>query len=113
MKLLLKTLRLIGVRKNYEVHFHKGLNYISGPTSTGKTAILELIDYAFGKKNHKSYIDQRISIRLKDHYQLLKNLFFYRLTIVSKKNLHKRVPWKLIFLQTKNHYHTFCYRSLI
>lgn len=57
MKLLLKTLRLIGVRKNYEVHFHKGLNYISGPTSTGKTAILELIDYAFGKKNHKSYIE--------------------------------------------------------
>ena len=57
MKLLLKTLRLIGVRTNYEVHFHKGLNYISGPTSTGKTAILELIDYAFGKKNHKSYIE--------------------------------------------------------
>lgn len=57
MKLLLKTLRLIGVRKNYEVHFHKGLNYISGPTSTGKTAILELIDYSFGKKNHKSYIE--------------------------------------------------------
>ena len=57
MKLLLKTLRLIGVIKNYEVHFHKGLNYISGPTSTGKTAILELIDYAFGKKNHKSYIE--------------------------------------------------------
>lgn len=57
MKLLLKTLRLIGVRKNYEVHFHKGLNYISGPTSTGKTAILELIDYAFGKTNHKSYIE--------------------------------------------------------
>ena len=41
MKLLLKTLRLIGVRKNYEVHFHKGLNYISGPTSTGKTAEVE------------------------------------------------------------------------
>lgn len=57
MKLLLKTLRLIGVRKNYEVHFHKGLNYISGPTSTGKTAILELIDYALGKAKHKSYIE--------------------------------------------------------
>lgn len=57
MKLLLKTLRLIGIRKNYEVHFHKGLNYISGPTSTGKTAILELIDYALGKAKHKSYIE--------------------------------------------------------
>lgn len=57
MKLLLKTLRLIGVRKNYEVHFHKGLNYISGPTSTGKTAILELIDYALGKAKHKAYIE--------------------------------------------------------
>ncbi|MET3644857.1 AAA family ATPase [Streptococcus gallinaceus] len=57
MKLLLKTLRLVGVRKNYEIHFHKGLNYISGPTSTGKTAILELIDYALGKAKHKAYIE--------------------------------------------------------
>lgn len=33
------------------------MNYISGPTSTGKTAILELIDYALGKAKHKAYIE--------------------------------------------------------
>lgn len=59
MKICIKTFRLIGISKNYEVNFKKGLNFISGPTSTGKSAILELIDYALGAKNHKSYIEIR------------------------------------------------------
>lgn len=53
----INILRLIGIRKNYEVEFSKGLNYISGPTSTGKTSILEMVDYALGAKKHKSYIE--------------------------------------------------------
>lgn len=50
-------LTLIGARKNYEIVFRKGLNYISGPTSTGKTSILEMINYALGSKKHKNYIE--------------------------------------------------------
>jgi len=56
-RLHINVLRLIGIRKNYEVFFKTGLNYISGPTSTGKTSILEMIDYTLGAKKHKSYIE--------------------------------------------------------
>ena len=45
------------VSKNYSVRFKDGFNLISGPTSTGKTSILEMIDYALGAKSHKSYIE--------------------------------------------------------
>lgn len=48
---------LIGNRKNYSIAFHDGLNFISGHTSTGKTSIFEMVDYALGSKRHKSYIE--------------------------------------------------------
>ncbi|MDT2835134.1 AAA family ATPase [Vagococcus carniphilus] len=57
MNLFLKTFRLVGIENNYEFEFKKGLNFISGPTSTGKTTIFELIDYALGSKSHKAYIE--------------------------------------------------------
>jgi len=60
-KFKLIKLSLIGTRKNYEVIFKDGLNYISGPTSTGKTSILEMINYALGSKGHKDYIEIRQS----------------------------------------------------
>lgn len=56
-RLFLHTLRLCGKRKNYEINFKGGLNYISGPTSTGKTSIFEMINYALGAERHKSYIE--------------------------------------------------------
>ena len=59
MKKRIKLIRLtlLGTRKNYTVPFKDGLNYISGHTSTGKTSILEMVDYALGSKSHKSYIE--------------------------------------------------------
>lgn len=59
MKISMRILKLtlIGSRKNYMVKFKSGLNYISGHTSTGKTSVLEMIDYALGSKEHKSYIE--------------------------------------------------------
>lgn len=56
-RLKIESLVLIGTRKNYTVNFHDGFNLISGHTSTGKTSILEMIDYALGAKSHKSYIE--------------------------------------------------------
>lgn len=56
-RIKLESLTLIGFRKNYSVQFKDGFNLISGPTSTGKTSILEMIDYALGAKSHKSYIE--------------------------------------------------------
>ena len=56
-RLKIESLTLIGTRKNYIVRFHDGFNLISGHTSTGKTSILEMIDYALGAHSHKSYIE--------------------------------------------------------
>ena len=57
IRMMLLKLTLLGSRKNYSIKFKQGLNYISGHTSTGKTSILEMIDYALGAKDHKSYIE--------------------------------------------------------
>lgn len=56
-QLKIESLVLVGTRKNYTVNFHDGFNLISGHTSTGKTSILEMIDYALGAQSHKSYIE--------------------------------------------------------
>ncbi|MBN8211089.1 AAA family ATPase [Bacillus sp. NTK071] len=56
-KIFLEKLTLVGFRKNYEVDFKSGLNYISGPMSTGKSSIAEMINYAFGSEKHKAYIE--------------------------------------------------------
>ncbi|WP_241170472.1 AAA family ATPase, partial [Serratia marcescens] len=49
----LRILRLIivGIRKNYVTTFHNGLNIIYGDSDTGKSTILELINYTLGSKN--------------------------------------------------------------
>ncbi|MDI0273534.1 AAA family ATPase [Bacillus safensis] len=62
-KLFLEKLTLIGFRKNYEVEFKSGLNFISGPMSTGKSSIAEMINYAFGSEKHNAYIEIRNSCK--------------------------------------------------
>ncbi|MEP3338629.1 MAG: hypothetical protein ABJN73_04065, partial [Nonlabens ulvanivorans] len=59
MRLKLNKLTLVGDEKNYQVEFKDGLNFITGPISTGKSTILELIDYCLGKKRHKDYDEVR------------------------------------------------------
>jgi len=56
-KFKILNLILLGYRKKYFVPFKDGLNYISGPTSTGKTSILEMINYCLGSNKHKEYIE--------------------------------------------------------
>ncbi|WP_378954887.1 hypothetical protein [Pelosinus sp. sgz500959] len=47
-KIFVNKLLLIGWNKNYEVPFHKGVNIIYGDSDTGKSSILNLIDYLLG-----------------------------------------------------------------
>jgi hypothetical protein len=47
-KLIVNKLTLVGHRKNYVVPFNPGLNIIHGDSDTGKSSILNLIDYCFG-----------------------------------------------------------------
>lgn len=62
-KIFLEKLTLLGFRKNYEIKFKNGLNFISGPMATGKSAIAEMINYVFGSEDHKSYIEIRKSCK--------------------------------------------------
>lgn len=59
--LKLKKLTLKGFRKDYTINFKEGLNFISGPISTGKSTILEMVNYALGSKKHKDYIEVKAS----------------------------------------------------
>jgi|25_taG_2_1085351.scaffolds.fasta_scaffold01022_8 hypothetical protein len=63
MRLRFNKLLLIGDEKNYEVEFKDGLNFITGPIATGKSTILELIDYCLGKKRHKKYEEVRLKCK--------------------------------------------------
>lgn len=58
-RIKINELRVRGIRKDYFVTFGKGLNIISGEISTGKTSILNLIDYCFGYPNHPRYHELR------------------------------------------------------
>lgn len=48
--LIINKLVLVGIRKNYEITFEKGLNIIYGDSDTGKSSILDLINYCLGSK---------------------------------------------------------------
>ena len=63
MRIKLNKLTLVGDQNNYEVNFKNGLNFITGPISTGKSTILELIDYCLGKKKHKNYDEVRLTCK--------------------------------------------------
>lgn len=93
MKAKLIRLTLVGNRKNYSVPFHNGLNFISGHTSTGKTSILEMIDYALGSKGHKSYIeignscsDVELEIMIGEgQYRIKRRLFDFKAPVIVEE----------------------------
>lgn len=90
IRIKLVSLTLIGTRKNYTVQFRDGFNYISGHTSTGKTSILEMIDYALGSKRHKSYIEigsacSQVELVLfigNEKYRLRRQLFNFKAAVI-------------------------------
>lgn len=53
--LIINKLVLVGQRKNYIVPFHKGLNVIYGDSDTGKSSILNLINYCLGSSKVHMY----------------------------------------------------------
>lgn len=63
MRIQFNRLILTGNERTYEVNFKDGLNFITGPISTGKSTILELIDYCLGKKDHKDYSEVKLTCK--------------------------------------------------
>lgn len=59
-KLKINKLILLGRDKNYVVEFHNGLNIIYGDSDTGKSSILNLVNYLLGSKNVYMYEELEI-----------------------------------------------------
>ena len=79
------SLTLKGYRKDYTVEFKSGLNFIAGPISTGKSSILEFINYLLGSKDHKEYQEVKSSCTdaelvisiLNIKYKIVRPLFYF------------------------------------
>ena len=53
--ILVNHLIVVGTKKNYTVDFEPGVNIIYGDSATGKSSILNLIDYLLGAKHLDLY----------------------------------------------------------
>lgn len=62
-KLLINKLILIGHRKDYEVPFFPGVNIIYGEEDSGKSSILELINYLLGSNKLDKYVELEQSVK--------------------------------------------------
>lgn len=60
-KIIISKLVVVGHRKNYIVPFNRGLNIIYGDSDTGKSSILNLIDYCFGSNEVEMYNELQLS----------------------------------------------------
>ncbi|RXM50004.1 MULTISPECIES: AAA family ATPase [unclassified Chryseobacterium] len=83
-KLIVNHLILVGNRKNYEVNFKKGLNIIYGDSDTGKSSILNLINYCLGS----SSVDLYDEIEITGNYCLLE-IELRGETFTVKRNIFK------------------------
>lgn len=61
--LLIRRLILVGHRKNYVVPFYPGLNIIYGDSATGKSSILECINYLLGSSKFVFDIEIETSVK--------------------------------------------------
>lgn len=66
--LRLKKLRLVGARRDYEVDFSqasgpRSLSVIAGQIATGKTTVLEFVDWCLGAKGHPEHEEVMANVR--------------------------------------------------
>ncbi|MBL8714272.1 MAG: hypothetical protein JNM12_15380 [Alphaproteobacteria bacterium] len=82
--LYLEKLVVEGTRKNYTVRFNEGINVIFGDSDTGKSGILELIDYCLGS-TRTSWYPQLEATGKFAHLEVTLNGNTY----TFKRNLHR------------------------
>lgn len=82
-KFALRQLILVGYRKNYVIKFRQGLNVIYGDSATGKSSILECVNYLLGssKFDFDTEIESSVShvaleISVAEHIYLIKRDIF-------------------------------------
>lgn len=62
-KIIIKKLLLKGINRDYQYLFNPGLNIIEGPIATGKTSLLDFIDFCLGAKSHPTHIEIQNKVR--------------------------------------------------
>jgi DNA repair ATPase RecN len=85
-KLIINKLVLVGYDKNYIIPFHPGINIIYGDSDTGKSSILNLIDYLLGGSKVDTYdeIEKKVKYALLEisleskTYTIKRNIFNLR-----------------------------------
>ncbi|WP_373090851.1 AAA family ATPase [Zhongshania sp.] len=81
--ILINQLIVVGTRKNYAVNFNAGVNIIYGDSATGKSSILDLIDYLLGAKKFDLYPEIHAAARYavldvtlnEDRYSIKRDIF--------------------------------------
>lgn len=81
--ILINQVIVVGRNKNYQVNFNPGVNIIYGDSATGKSSILNIIDYLLGGKKFKSYPEIELAGRYaaldvtlnEDRYTIKRDLF--------------------------------------
>ena len=61
--IIVSRLILVGHRKEYVTQFNRGVNIIYGDSATGKSSILELINYGFGSKKFIYDVEIETSVK--------------------------------------------------
>jgi len=112
--LLIKQLVLVGTRKNYIVPFNPGVNIIYGEEDSGKSSILELINYMLGSSKLDKYVELEESVLyavleldLKDtRYCIKRDIFNHKLEIEvymsTFENIRQTFPKKYLPKYTKD-----------
>ncbi|MBD3906886.1 AAA family ATPase [Chryseobacterium sp. Ch-15] len=102
-KLIVKHLILVGSRKDYDVNFERGLNIIYGDSDTGKSSILNLINYCLGSSN----VDLYDEIEVTGNYCLLE-VELRGETFTVKRNIFKPKNeievYKCLYNNIENHF---------
>jgi hypothetical protein len=81
--ILINQLVVVGRNKNYTVNFNPGVNIIYGDSNTGKSSVLNLIDYLLGAKEFKLYPEIEAAARYAvldvtlndDRYSIKRDIF--------------------------------------
>jgi predicted ATP-dependent endonuclease of OLD family len=81
-KIKISCLQVRGLQKNYTISFKSGLNIICGEISTGKSTILELIDYCLGARSHPEHIELQKKART-----ALLEVILYKQSLVIQREL--------------------------
>lgn len=82
--ILINQLILVGNRKEYPIPFHPGVNIIYGDADTGKSSILDIINYMLGKASLDLYDEVETSV---DHGIL--DVEFNGINYIIKREIHK------------------------